>query len=91
VRPESRRPLAPPSHYLTRFTFDTITHDARALGYLIGLVGADHVAYGTDFPFDMAAGTLEVQLGDLQLTKHDRRLVADGTAARLLDLAPLGA
>jgi microsomal dipeptidase-like Zn-dependent dipeptidase len=32
---------------------DALTHDPRALRYLIDLVGADRVVIGTDAPFDM--------------------------------------
>ncbi len=34
--------------------FDTITHDAAALRYLLDRVGSRHVVLGTDMPFDMA-------------------------------------
>lgn len=33
--------------------FDTITHDAAALRYLVERVGVDHVVLGTDLPYDM--------------------------------------
>jgi aminocarboxymuconate-semialdehyde decarboxylase len=33
--------------------YDTLTHDATALQFLIDRVGADHVLFGTDLPFDM--------------------------------------
>jgi aminocarboxymuconate-semialdehyde decarboxylase len=44
----------PPSSYLENFLFDTITFDARALDFLIELVGPERVVFGTDVPFDMA-------------------------------------
>jgi aminocarboxymuconate-semialdehyde decarboxylase len=66
VRPE----LDPvdPWDYLGRLWFDTIAHDAQALRYLVDRVGAEHVVFGTDLPFDMApprpaAGVREA-LGD---------------------------
>ena len=34
--------------------FDTITHDAAALRYLVSSVSAAHVCLGSDLPFDMA-------------------------------------
>lgn len=37
--------------------FDTITHDAAALRYLVERVGADHVLLGTDLPYDMGLHT----------------------------------
>ena len=55
VRPESKAAInAAPSTYLRRFWYDTITHAATPLKFLIDLVGADRVVFGTDLPFDMA-------------------------------------
>ena len=42
-----------PSEWLDLLYFDTLTHNAGALSFLIDLVGADHVLFGTDLPFDM--------------------------------------
>jgi aminocarboxymuconate-semialdehyde decarboxylase len=42
-----------PSEQFDLLYFDTLTHNATALGFLIDLVGADHVLFGTDLPFDM--------------------------------------
>lgn len=54
VRPESsamsdRRP----SGWLDHVYYDTLTHNAKALRFLIDLAGADRVMFGTDLPFDM--------------------------------------
>ena len=55
MRSESNAAIsAPPSTYLRRFWYDTITHAATPLKFLIELVGADRVMFGTDLPFDMA-------------------------------------
>lgn len=55
VRPETRHSTAvSPRESLGRFYFDSLTHDAAALRYLVDLVGADHVCLGSDYPFDMA-------------------------------------
>ena len=51
-----------------------------ALGFLVGLVGADRVAYGTDLPFDMMGGSLDAQLGPLELSPDERRAIASTTA-----------
>lgn len=53
VRPETKALPRPPSTYLSRFFFDTITHDDALLAYLVGRVGAGQVVVGTDRPFDM--------------------------------------
>jgi aminocarboxymuconate-semialdehyde decarboxylase len=54
VRPELADAPEDPWAYLDRFWFDTITHDAAALRYLVERVGVDRVVLGTDLPFDMA-------------------------------------
>ena len=55
VRREASAAIASaPSTYLRRFWYDTITHAATPLTFLIDLVGADRVLLGTDLPFDMA-------------------------------------
>lgn len=57
VRREAQSIESSPKELLKRFYFDSITHDAGALAYLIDLVGAAHVLLGTDIPFDMADET----------------------------------
>jgi aminocarboxymuconate-semialdehyde decarboxylase len=86
VRPESRGCAHPPSAYLARFWFDTVTHAPAPLRFLAGLVGADHVVYGTDFPFDMAAGPLADQVEGTGLTDADLELIAARNAAALFGL-----
>ena len=55
VRSEARAHLSkPPSAYLRRFYYDCIVYTEPALRYLIDTVGADHVVFGTDWPYDMA-------------------------------------
>jgi aminocarboxymuconate-semialdehyde decarboxylase len=39
-----------PTDYLRHIYYDCITYDAGALRYLISVVGADHVMFGTDWP-----------------------------------------
>ena len=54
VRPEARGNISqPPSAYLNRFYYDTITHNEEALRYIIDRVGVDRVLFGTDWPYDM--------------------------------------
>ena len=87
VRPEARGCARPPSSYLTRFWFDTVTHAPAPLRFLAGLVGADHVVYGTDFPFDMAAGPLQEQLTGSGFGDEDVAAIAGRNASALFGLA----
>ncbi|HKZ08327.1 MAG TPA: amidohydrolase family protein [Methylomirabilota bacterium] len=89
VRPEcegvARKPL---SAYLRRFTYDIISHDPGALRYLIQTVGADRVALGTDFCFDMGYDRplAAIQAKAVGLGTKDQDRVIRGTGARLLRL-----
>ncbi|HXZ44095.1 MAG TPA: amidohydrolase family protein, partial [archaeon] len=75
------------SAYLRRFTFDTITHHEPALGYLIGLVGADRVALGTDYRFDMGTrDPVRAVRAVRQISRAQRTAILGGVAAKLLQL-----
>lgn len=43
-----------PSKYLSKFWYDTVLWDPKALAYLIDLVGEDRIVPGSDFPFDLS-------------------------------------
>ena len=53
VRRELKHVKRRPSAYLRRFTYDTISHAAAPLRYLIDLVGAARVMIGSDYCFDL--------------------------------------
>ena len=42
-----------PSRYLDRLYVDSLVHDAKALRYLVDLLGAERVALGSDYPFPL--------------------------------------
>ena len=89
VRPENKGVAKKPlSAYLRRFTYDIISHDAGALRYLVQTVGADRVALGTDFCFDMGyeRPLAMVQAKAAGLSKKDQDRIIRGTGARLLRL-----
>ena len=90
VRPEARACRAAPSEYLSRFWFDTITHAPAPLRFLTGLAGADHVVYGTDYPFDMAAGRLSDQAEGAGLDARSLAAVAGLNADGLFGLKLAG-
>ena len=87
VRPETKAAIAqPPSTYLRRFWYDTITHAAVPLKFLIELVGVDRVALGTDLPFDMADIRFERILSTAGLDREALDRVTFETAADLFRL-----
>ena len=53
VRPEASAITKLPSDYVRACWFDTITHNPRALRYLVDTVGSGQVVLGSDYPADM--------------------------------------
>lgn len=87
VRPESKAAISTaPSTYLRRFWYDTITHASAPLAFLIDLVGADRVVFGTDLPFDMADVRFSDYLVDAKLDASTLDRVTARNAAELFRL-----
>lgn len=87
AREECRRIKHPPSAYLQRFYYDTITHHPQIMRALIDLVGAERVVLGSDYDQDMSyerpVDFVEKIPG---LTPRERSLILKDNAARLLRL-----
>lgn len=88
VRPECRRFIdRPPSHYITRLYFDSLTHSPRALGWLLETVGPRRVMLGSDFPFDMGSpAPRDVVEAQTALTAEVRERIYRDTAVEFLGL-----
>ena len=43
----------PPSQYLNRFYVDSAVFDRRALQFLVDIMGAERIVYGSDYPFPL--------------------------------------
>lgn len=86
VRQECKTLKKPPSSYLRRFTYDTISHAPESLDYLIKLVGADRVMMGSDYCFDMGYDRPIKVISALKLNRADKEKILSGNAARLLRL-----
>jgi aminocarboxymuconate-semialdehyde decarboxylase len=85
VRPEARKKIsAPPSTYLKKFYFDTVTHSSLALSYLVDLVGASQVLLGSDYPFDMGYEQPTKLVEELPDLAEDDKQAILGENARLL-------
>ena len=83
--PSVRKIKAPPSAYLKRIWYDCITYDADALNYLVKIVGADRVLYGTDYPHwvhDMVGSWNHT--GDMPADQRDA--IRGGNAQKLFGL-----
>jgi aminocarboxymuconate-semialdehyde decarboxylase len=89
VRPELSAAPPDPWSYPGRLYFDTVTHDVRALRFLVTLAGAENVVVGTDLPFDMATPDPIGELSDAA-TAEDAALIAEHNAGRLFGLTSQG-
>ena len=88
VRRELEHMKRRPSAYLRRFTYDTISHAAAPLRYLIDLVGPDRVMIGSDYCFDLGyERPVQVVTGLPRLTRADQAKILGGNAAKLLELS----
>lgn len=88
VRPEMAHRDKGPLEYLRRFHYDTVSHSAAALSYLIDLVGADRVMLGSDYCFDMGyERPVEVVTGHPGIDEAARAQILSGNARTLLALA----
>jgi aminocarboxymuconate-semialdehyde decarboxylase len=87
TRAECKTISKPPSSYLKRFTYDTITYDEALLEDLIKLVGADRILVGSDYCFDIAyEEPIRFLDGVKSLTQEQKQLIVWNNAAKLLKL-----
>lgn len=83
--PEGRQPI----DYVGRLYTDTIAASPKALQLAIDLVGADHVCFGSDYPFNDQVQALDLVLS---ATEDDdvRAGVCGANACALFDVKPQG-
>jgi aminocarboxymuconate-semialdehyde decarboxylase len=82
----------PPSHYLKKMYFDTVTYHLPAARLVVETVGAGHVLYGSDAPPLTSLKPRAIKLiEDLKLPPADRDKVFWKNAAGLLKLPIAGA
>lgn len=87
VRPECVALKRSPRDYAGRFYYDTITHDAAALDFLIKQVGAERVMLGSDYCFDMGVAAPRTPVETLaSLSGAQKDQILAGNAQRLLSL-----
>ena len=86
VRPEPEIKALPkaPSEYLSRFTYDTISHSKDVMALVIKTVGVERIMLGSDFCFDMGYEQPVKFVDELGLSTTERNMVLGGTAAKLL-------
>ncbi len=87
VEPKANIPR-PPSEYVASMYFDTITHGAPALGYLVSSMGSGRVLHGTDFPWDMGEyDGVETIRGMKTLTDEDKAKILGENSVKLFKIS----
>jgi aminocarboxymuconate-semialdehyde decarboxylase len=88
ARPDCRTVIKrPPSSYLAKMHFDTITFDKQMLRHMIDRFGPGHVLLGTDYPYDMGEEDPLGLIGSVRgLKRAERDMIEGGNAARLLKI-----
>ena len=87
VRPEGPESIPKrPREYARLLHFDSLTHSPANLRFLVAEFGAERVAMGSDYPFDMGSPDPVAAVDEAGLDPGARALVEGGTAARFLGL-----
>jgi aminocarboxymuconate-semialdehyde decarboxylase len=87
IRAECKTIAKPPSTYLKRFTYDTISYNEELLEDLIKLVGAERIMVGSDYCFDIAyEEPVKFVDGVKSLTAEQKQQILWSNAAKLLRL-----
>jgi aminocarboxymuconate-semialdehyde decarboxylase len=76
----------PPSEYVKLLHFDTITHSAMALEYLVANFGAENILLGSDYPYDMGDPEPVESLRQSKIAAAERELISSANACRLLGI-----
>lgn len=81
----------PPSHYVGKLYFDSISFRHEALRFLTDMVGSDHIVIGSDFPFDMGPERpVDAVTSNPYLSDEEKIDIVGRTAARLFRFPELG-
>lgn len=75
-----------PRKYLGHFYLDSLVHDPIVLQYLIGLVGADKVALGSDYPFPLGEHVPGKLIESMELDTSTKEWLLSGSALKWLGL-----
>jgi aminocarboxymuconate-semialdehyde decarboxylase len=87
IRAECKTIPRPPSAYLKRFTYDTISYNEEILQDLVDLVGADRIMVGSDYCFDIAyEEPVKVVTGMKSLSEGEKQMILGENAKRLLKI-----
>jgi aminocarboxymuconate-semialdehyde decarboxylase len=86
VRPEGPAAVPrPPREYARLLFFDSLTHSGANLRFLVQEFGADHIAMGSDYPFDLGAPDPVASVAEAGFDEATRAAIEGGAARRFLN------
>jgi aminocarboxymuconate-semialdehyde decarboxylase len=74
----------PPGGYLNRFYVDSAVFDQRALHFLVGTMGPDHVLLGSDYPFPLGEERIGSLIRSSSLPAHTKSRLLGENAQQFL-------
>jgi aminocarboxymuconate-semialdehyde decarboxylase len=75
-----------PRTYLQRIYLDSLVHDPLMLRYLLDLLGAEHIALGSDYPFPLGETEPGSLIESVALDEQTKARLLHGTALEWLRL-----
>lgn len=69
-----------PRDYLGKFYLDSLVHDSGMLDYIIKLIGADHLALGSDYPFPLGETNPGELIRNMNFSKEIQEKLLSGAA-----------
>lgn len=73
-----------PRNYLGKFYLDSLVHDPLMLDYIVTLMGADHIALGSDYPFPLGEIWPGELINKMSYTKEVKEKLLSGAALNWL-------
>ncbi|HVA98099.1 MAG TPA: amidohydrolase family protein [Bacteroidia bacterium] len=75
-----------PRKYLKNFWLDSLVHDAKALDFIIDLMGANRIALGSDYPFPLGENNPGNLINSMLYDTAKKELLLNGSALEWLNL-----
>ena len=82
----------PPSHYVNRFSVDSVVFQEPSLRLLVEIMGSERVMLGSDYPYPLGESPAGSVIHNAEFLSDDqRRALLGGNARQFLGLASSGA
>jgi aminocarboxymuconate-semialdehyde decarboxylase len=86
--PDARARIArPPSEYLKRLYYDTVSYDVEALMLAYRLAGPERLLYGSDYPHNIGdMPGCAARVAAMPIPEAEKDLIRSGNARRIFSL-----